>query len=102
MDTKLYTLKWEEENDDKEKENNHTRQKIGGYLHLDELRKFENGKYIMKKFDRLSSDGEIVSINLDTKFYHIRYTDEDEKDMIVSGVQKFWIAKEVNNEKRES
>ena len=44
--------------------------------------------------------GEIVSINLDTKFYHIRYTDEDEEYMTVSDVQRFWIAKEVNKKKR--
>ena len=76
--------------------------KIGRYLHVDELEKFEVGKCIRKKFDKLSYDGEIVSINLDTKFYHIRYTDGDEKDMTVSDVQNFWIAKRVNKKKRGS
>ena len=48
----------------------------------------------------MAYDGEIVSINLDTKFYHIRYSDGDEEDMAVSDKQKFWIAKEIDKEKR--
>ena len=50
----------------------------------------------------MSYDGEIVSINLNTKFYLIRYTDRDEEDITVSEVQRFWIAKEVNKKKRDS
>ena len=44
LETKLYTLKWEKENTDTEKENDYTGQKIGMYLHFDELEKFEIGK----------------------------------------------------------
>ena len=47
-------------------------------------------------------DGEIVSINLDTKIYHIRYTYVDEEDMTVPDVRRFWIAKEVDKKKRGS
>ena len=57
METQLYTLKWEEENTDTEKENNYTGQKIRKYLHSDELEKFEIGKYIRKKFDGMVYDG---------------------------------------------
>ena len=88
LDTTLYTLEWEEENADTEKENDYKGQKIGLYLHSDELEKFEIGEYIWKKFDGMAYDGEIVSINLDTKFYHIRYTDGDEEDMTASDVLK--------------
>ena len=102
LETKLYTLQWEEENEDTEKENNYTGRKIGMYLHTDELEKFEIGECIRKKFDGLAYDGEIVSINLDTKFYHIKYSDGDEEDMTVSDIRKFWIAKEVDKKKRSN
>ena len=72
------------------------------YLHSDELEKFEIGKCIRKKFDGMAYDGEILSINLDTKFYHIRCSDGDEEDMTVSEKQKFWITKEVDKKKRGS
>ena len=61
LKTKLYKLKWEEENVDTERENNYTGQKIGIYLHSDELEKFEIGERIRKKFDEMVYDGEIVS-----------------------------------------
>ena len=48
----------------------------------------------------MAYDEEIVSINLDTKFYHIKYSDGDEKDMTVSDIRKFWISKEVDKKKR--
>ena len=99
---KLYVLKWEEENVDTEKEDSYTGQKTGMYLHSDELEKFEIGKCIRKKFDGMAYDGEIASINLDTKFYHIKYSDGDEEDMTVSDIQQIWIAKEVNKKKRGS
>ena len=102
LETKLYTLQWEEENEDTEKENNYTGRKIGMYLHSDELEKFEIGECIRKKFDGLVYDGEIVSVNLETKLYHIKYSDGDEEDMTVSDIRKFWIAKEVNKKKRGS
>ena len=89
LETKLYALKWEEENADTEKENNHTGQKIGTYLHSEELEKFEIVERIRKKVDGMAYVGEIVSINLDTKFYHIRYSDGDEEDMTVSDIQIF-------------
>ena len=95
LDTKLYALKWEEEKADTEKEHDYTGQKIGMYLHSDELEKFEICECIRKKFDGMAYDGEIVSINLDITFYHIRYTDKDEEVMTVSDIQRFWIAKEV-------
>ena len=72
------------------------------YLHSDELEKFEIGECIRKKFYGMTYDGEIVSINLDTKFYPIRYTDGDEEDMNVLDVQRFWITKEVDKKKRDS
>ena len=50
LDTKMHTLEWEEENADTEKENDYTGQKIGMYLHSDELEKFEIEEYIRKKF----------------------------------------------------
>ena len=39
----------------------------------------------------MAHDVEIVSINLDTKFYHIRYTDRDEEDVTVSDINIKWI-----------
>ena len=89
LDTKLYTLEWEEENADTEKESNYTGRKIGMYLHSDELEKFEIGECIRKKFDGIAYDGEIVSINLDTKFCRIRYSDDDEEDITVSIGQRY-------------
>ena len=53
-------------------------------------------------FDRLWNDGEIVSINLNTKFYCIRYTDKGKEDMTVAYVQRYWVTKEVNKKKRGS
>ena len=50
------------------KKNDCTGRKIGKYLYSDELEKFEIGKCVSKKFDGLVYDGEIVSINVDTKF----------------------------------
>ena len=102
LKTKLYTLQWEEENEDTEKENNYTGRKIGMYLHSDELEKFEIGECIRKKFEGLVYDGEIVSVNLETKLYHIKYSDGDTEDMTVSDIRKFWIAKEVDKKKRGS
>ena len=61
-------------------------QKIVWYFPSDKLEKFEIGECVRKKFDGSSYDGEIVPINLDTKFYHDRFTDEDEEDMTVSDV----------------
>lgn len=98
LETKLYTLQWEEENE----ENNYKRRKIGMYLHTDKLEKFEIGECIRKKFDGLVYDREIVSINLDTKLYHIKYSDVDKEDMTVSDIRKFWIAKKVDKKKRGS
>ena len=72
LDTKLYTLDWEEENSDTKKGNDYTRQKVGMYLHSDELEKFEIGECVRKKFDGMAHDGKIVSINLNAKFYQIR------------------------------
>ena len=72
------------------------------YLYPDEREKFEIDKCIRKKLDGMAYDGEIVSINLDTKFYHIRYSDGDEEDMTVSDIQKFSIAKEVDEKRRAS
>ena len=100
LETKLYALQWEEENKDTEKENNYTGQKKGKYLHSEELEKFEISERIRKFFDGMAYDGEIVSVNPDTKFYRIRYSDRDEEDMTVSDIQRFWIAKEVNKKKR--
>ena len=60
LDTKMYTLEWEEENADTEKENDYTGQKIGMYLHSDELEKFEIGECFRKKFDGMAYDGEMV------------------------------------------
>ena len=53
LDTKLYTLEWEEKNKDTEKEKDCARQKIGLYLDLDELEHFCVGECIRKKFDGL-------------------------------------------------
>ena len=47
----------------------------------------------------MSYDGKIVSINLGTTFYYVRYTSSAEEDMTVSDVQRFWIA---NKKKRGS
>ena len=87
-------------NEDTEKKKNHMRQKIGLYLYLNKLEKLWVGESIRKKFDGLLYDGETVSLNLDTQFYHRRYTDEDEEDMAVVDVQRYWIFNEVNNKKR--
>ena len=62
-------------------------------MNSERLEKFEIGKCIRKKFDGMAYDGEIVSINLDTKFYRIGYTDRDEEDMTVSEVQSFGLPK---------
>ena len=51
LETKLYALKWEEDNADTEKDNNYTGQKIGRYLYSEELKKFEIDECIRKKFD---------------------------------------------------
>ena len=102
LETKLYALKWEEENTDTEKENDYTGRKIGLYLHSDELEKFEIGECIRKKFGGIAYDGEIESINFATKFYHIRYSDGDSEDMTVSDVRRNWIPKEEDKKKRSS
>ena len=102
LETKLYTLEWEEENTDTEKENNYTGRKIGLYLHSDELEKFETGECIRKKFGGIAFDGTIESINYATKFYHIRYSDGDSEDMTVSDVRKNWIPKEEDKNKKSS
>ena len=69
------------------------------YLHLDELKKVGIEECIRKKFIGLWYDGEIVSINLNTKFYHIRYTDKDKEDMTVADVRRYWVVKVVNKNK---
>lgn len=46
---------------------------------------------------------EIVSINLDTKFYCIRYTDKDKGDITaVVDVRRYLVAKEVYKKKQGS
>ena len=102
LETQLYTLKWEEENADTEKENDYTGRKIGLYLHSDELEKFKTCECIRKKFGGIAYDGEIESINFATKFYHIRYSDGDSEDMTVSDVRRNWIPKEEDKKKRSS
>ena len=47
----------------------------------------------------MTYDGEIISINLDTNFYHIRYSDRDEKDMTVSVIRKFGLPKRLTKRK---
>ena len=102
LETKLYTLEWEENNADTEKENDYTGRKLGLYLHTDELEKFEIGECIRKKFGGIAFDGIIESINYATKFYHIRYSDGDSEDMTVSDVRKYWIPTEEDKKKRSS
>ena len=59
IDTKRYTLKWEEENNDTRKENDWTGRKIGTHLHSEELEKYSVGEYIRKKFNGEWFDGKI-------------------------------------------
>ena len=66
------------------------------------MEKFVIGECIRKKFGGIAYDGEIESINLATKFYHIRYSDGDLEDMTVSDVRKNWIPKEEDKKKRGS
>ena len=102
LETKLYTLEWEENNADTEKENDYTGRKLGLYLHTDELEKFEIGECIRKKFGGIAFDGTIESINYATKFYHIRYSDGNSENMTVSDVRRNWIPKEEDKKKRGS
>ena len=63
--TKRYKLKWDDDDNFLEKEDNYTGQQIGIYLSLEEMSKFKVGETVRKMFDKLWHDGKIESV--DTK-----------------------------------
>ena len=63
--TKRYKLKWDDDDNFLEKEDNYTGQQIGKYLSTEEMSKFQVGETVRKMFKGLWYDGKITSI--DTK-----------------------------------
>ena len=63
LETKQYKLKWDDEDEFLEKEDNYTGGQIGIYLHPKEMLTFKVGETIRKKFKGLCYDGKISSIN---------------------------------------
>ena len=73
---------------------------IGLYLLTDTLGRFSVGECNSRQFYWLWYDGEEVSINLDTKFYCIKYMAKDVEDTTVADVRIYWVPKEVNNRRK--
>ena len=101
IDTKQYTLEWEEENNDTQREKDWTGRTIGNHLHSKELEKYSVGECVRKKFNGEWFDGKIQSINVDTKFYHIKYNDGDEEDMMLAEVKKWWVDKDAKKKAKK-
>ena len=59
IETKRYKLKWDDDDEFLEKEDNYTGQQIGIYLSLEEMSKFKVGETVRKMFDKLWHDGKI-------------------------------------------
>ena len=65
IETKRYKLKWDNEDEFLEKEDNYTGRQIGLYINPEEMSKFKVGETVRKMFDKLWHDGKISSV--DTK-----------------------------------
>ena len=63
LETKRYKLKWDDEDEFLEKEDNYTGCQIGIYIHPEEMSKFKVGETVRKMFDKLWHDGKISSID---------------------------------------
>ena len=96
IETKRYKLKWDDDDEFLEKEDNYTGQQIGKYLSTEEMSKFKVGETVRKMFDKLWHDGKIESIDT-KKFYRVVYEDNDKEDMTMQEVRKFWVKPEAED-----
>ena len=97
IETKRYKLKWDDDDEFLEKEDNYTGQQIGIYLSLEEMSKFKVGETVRKMFDKLWHDGKIESIDTKNKFYQVVYDNNDEEDMTMQQVRKHWVKPETED-----
>ena len=95
--TKRYKLKWDDDDEFLEKEDNYVGSQIGKYLSPEEMSKFQVGENIRKMFDKLWHDGRIESIDTKNKFYRVVYEDHDKEDMTMQEVRKFWVKPEAED-----
>ena len=90
-------MKWDDDDEFLEKEDNYTGRQIGIYLSPEEMSKFKVGKTVRKMFKGLWHDGKITSIDTKDKFYHVVYEDNDKEDMTMQEVRKFWVKPETED-----
>ena len=62
---------------------------IKKYLHKDEMKKYPIGTKIAKKFQSSWFYGEIVSINVEDRFFKVKYDDNDWEEMTLVEVKKY-------------
>ena len=79
-------MKWDDEDEFLEKEDNYTGGQIGIYLHPKEMSKSKVGETIRKKFKGLWNDRKISFINKKNKLYHVKCNNTDEEDMTIAEI----------------
>ena len=82
---RIYTIYYKEDNTTEEMG---TKQ-IKKYLHKDEMKKYPIGTKIAKKFKSSWFYGEIVSINVEDRFFKVMYDDNDWEELTLVEVKKY-------------
>ena len=95
-------MKWDDEDEFLEKEDNYTGRQIGIYLPPEEMSKFKVGETVRKMFDKLWHDGKIESVDTKYKYYRVKYEDNDFEDMTMQEVRKRWVKLEPEEDKSSS
>ena len=95
---RMYTVYYKEDNTTEEM----THYYIKKFLHKDEMKKYPIGTKIKKKFMSLWYYGEIQSVNVENRFFRVKYDDNDEEDMSPVDVKKYLDTTEDNKRKRQT
>ena len=82
---RIYTIHYKEDNTTEEMG---TKQ-IKKYLHKDEMKKYPIGTKIAKQFQSSWFYGEIVSINVEDRFFKVKYDDNDWEELTLVEVKKY-------------
>ena len=96
-------MKWDDEDEFLEKEDNYTGRKIEIYRHPKEMSKFKSGETVRKMFDKLWHDRKISFIDKKNKLYHVKYNNNDSEDYTtMAEVRKYWVKPEPEEDKSSS
>ena len=66
------------------------------------MSKFKVGETVRRIFNKLWHDGKIESVDTKNKYYREKYEDNDEEDMTMQEVRKYWVKPEPDEDKSSS